>query len=167
MIILPKKIYLAAVNKEWKVSYIHAPGKLTLIEHTHRELILYGKRYSKRAAMQLITRWLKLIAYDHLNALLTRVNRKVKVSYRKVMIRSHECQWGSYSTSKTISLNYKLMFLPPVLVKHLALHELCHVRYLDHSSAFWQEVARYDKNWQNNRKALNEANIYIPQWVIF
>ena len=167
MIILPRKIYLAAMNQEWKVSYIHAPGKLVLVEQAPRKIVLYGKRYSKRDAMHLITRWLHLKAYDHLNALLLRLGKKVKVSFRKLIIRSQDRQWGSYSTSKTISMNYKLLFLPPVLVRHIVFHELCHIRYLDHSDAFWQEVAKYDKNWQKNRKALNEADEYIPQWVIF
>lgn len=167
MIKLPNKVYLMAIKKRWNISYVESTGKLIIIEHPHRELVLYGRNYSKRAALQLITRWVRLKAHEHLNKLLKHLNRKVKVNYKKLIIRSHEAQWGSYSTTRTISLNYKLIFLPPALVKHVIYHELCHVYYLTHSAIFWNAVAKYDRNWKKNRAALDEADDYIPEWVIY
>ena len=166
MIILPRDIYLTAMKKYRKVSYIESPGKLILLEHPHQELVLYGKDYSKIAALHLIIRWVRLNAHYHLSALLHKLNRRVKANYKKLIIRSHEAQWGSYSTSKTISLNYKLIFLPPSLVKYIIIHELCHTRYLAHSPEFWKELEKYDKNWKKNRDAMNDADDYIPSWVI-
>jgi predicted metal-dependent hydrolase len=165
MITLPKVIVLAAMKKQWKVSYIHSPGALVLIEHPHRELVVYGKRYSKRAALQLINRWVKLKAATYLTELIDKLNRKVKVTFKKLVVRSHESQWGSYSSSKTISLNYRIIFLPPILTRHVVLHELCHVRVMSHSEKFWNEVAKFDKSWQKNKKALNQADCYIPKWA--
>lgn len=167
MVRLPRKIYLRAMRKQWKVSYVESSGKLLLVELSHRELVLYGKNYSKKAALHLITRWIRLKAHDYLDHLLKQLNRRVKANYKKLVIRSHEAQWGSYSTSRTISLNYKLIFLPKALVQHIGYHELCHVRYLSHSPRFWQEVAKYDKQWVSHREKLNDADHYIPDWVIF
>jgi len=165
MIILPKKIYLTAMKKHWKVSYVQSSGKLIIIEHPHRELVLYGKNYSKRAALHLLIRWVKLKSHDYLSELLNQLNRKVKVNYKKLIVRSQEAQWGSYSSSKTISLNYQLIFLPPTLVKYTIFHELCHVRCLDHSEKFWRELKKFDRHWKKNRKALVDADNYIPVWV--
>ena len=67
---------------------------------------------------------------------------------------------------KLFSLNYKLIFLPPTLVKYIVLHELCHARYIDHSPEFWKELEKFDKNWKKNRAALDEADEFIPSWVI-
>jgi hypothetical protein len=167
MIILPRKIYLTALNKHWNVSYIKSHGKLTILECPNHKLTIYGRNYSKRAALQLITRWLRLKASIYLNAELIKMNRKIKANYKKLIIRSVETQWGSYSSSKTISLNYKLIFLPPSLIKHLLIHELCHVRHLNHSAKFWEEVQRFDKDWGKNRVALQDAMDYVPRWVIF
>ena len=167
MITLPKKIYLAAMKKHWKISYIEAPGKLIIIEHPHRELALYGKNYSKLAALNLITRWVRLKSHIFLSELLRQLNRKVKVNYKKLIIRSHEAQWGSYSSTKTISLNYKLIFLPPALARHVIFHELCHVNNMDHSDKFWNTLAKYDRNWKTNRAALNDADDFIPEWVTY
>lgn len=167
MFTLPDKVYLRAMKKRWKISYIDSPGKLILIEHHHGELALYGKNYSKRDAQNMIIRWVRLKAHYFLVDLLEKSNRRVKANYKKVIIRSHEAQWGSYSSSKTISLNYKLIFLPTALVKHIIFHELCHVNCLAHSKAFWKEVAKYDKNWKKNRDGLIDADKFIPPWATF
>lgn len=165
MFTLPNKVYLRAMKKRWSISYIDSPGKLVLIEHADGELALYGKNYSKRDAQHLITRWVRLKAHYFLINLMEKLNRRVKVNYKKVIIRSHEAQWGSYSSTRTISFNYKLIFLPTPLVKHIIYHELCHVRILSHSSQFWKEVAKYDKHWKENREGLIDADVYIPDWA--
>lgn len=155
------------MKQSWRVSYVASPGKLIIIEHPSKQLVIYGKHYSKKSALHLITRWVKLKAHDFLVAQLKKINRRVKAKYKKIIVRTQELQWGSYSSAKTISMNYKLIFLPPTLVRHLIIHELCHTIHLHHSETFWQEVARYDKNWKRNKIALNEADVYIPKWAIY
>lgn len=167
MIKLPKKVFLRAVNKHWKISYIKSPGKLVIVELPHRQIVVYGKNYSKRTALNLITKWIRLKAHAYLTTLLHKLNRKVKVKFKKLIIRSHEAQWGSYSSTKTMSLNYKLIFLPQALAKHVILHELCHVHHLSHAKIFWDDLARYDKHWEKHRTELFDADKYIPEWVIF
>lgn len=167
MITLPTKIHLTAIKAHWKVSYVKTPGKLILIEHPGRELVLYGRHYSKRAAIDVLLRWVRLKAHYHLFALVRKLNRRVRVNYKKIIIRLQATCWGSYtSTTKTISLNYLLMFLPPALVKHLVYHELCHGRYPEHSTKFWKEVGKYDKKWKSNSRGLIDAENYIPPWII-
>lgn len=163
---LPSYIYLKAMHQRWEVTYVDAPGKLTLEEHPHKQLVVSGRRYSKRAALHEINRWVRLKASKFLRKMLEKCNEEVKVKYKRVNIRYHKLQWGSYATSQTISLNYKLVFLPRVLVKHLLYHELCHVFYLNHSDKFWNKVKKFDKNWEKNKVALVEANSYIPDWAI-
>lgn len=167
MITLPRKIYLTAMGKHWKISYIHTPGKLELIELPGRELAIYGKHYSKRSAIKMLIRWLKMKSQSHLNGLLIKFNRKIKVKYKGLRIHSLKKEWGSCSKTKVVSFNFILIFLPPALVKHLIIHELCHIRHLDHSPAFWREVAKYDKSWKKNQKALYDADQYIPEWLMY
>lgn len=167
MVNLPDKIYLTALKRQWEVSYVDSPGKLILIEHPHGEIALYGKNYSKSAALHVITRWMRLKAHDYLCPLLDKLNKKVKVNYKKIVVKSHDSRWGSYSTTGTINLNYKLIFLPPALVKHLIYHELCHSYTLNHSEKFWNKLALYDRNWKKHKAALYDGDDYIPEWVIY
>jgi predicted metal-dependent hydrolase len=166
MIKLPKKVYLRAMKKHWRISYVHSPGTLTLIQLPYNQLVLYGNHYSKRSALHLISKWVMLKAKNYLSEQLRKMNRKVKVSYKKVIFPPQEAQWGSYSMSKTISLNYKLIFLPLSLVKHLLIHELCHAFSLYHSPTFWKRVEKFDKHWKKHRYLLGKADPFIPSWVI-
>ncbi len=166
MIKLPKKIYLTAMGKHWSVSYAHTPGKLALIEFPHCKLVIYGKHHSKRAVIKFLLKWVKFKSLGYLSALSIKLNRKIKVKYKKLRVRPLTAGWGRCASDKTISLNYYLIFLPPMLVRHLIIHELCHIRYLDHSPQFWKEVAKYDKGWKKNKESLYVADIYIPKWAM-
>ena len=78
MTTIPGEIYLTAMKKHWQVFFVKTPGKLIIIEHPHRQLIIYGKKHSKRQALHLINRWVRLKAHVFLNDLLYDLNKKVK-----------------------------------------------------------------------------------------
>ncbi len=167
MVKLPKKIELRAMKTQWRVSYIKTPGKLMIVEHSSHRLTLCGKNYTKLSACTLLTNWVKLKASQYLIALVEKLNRRVKVKYRKVMLRSHIAQWGSCTPKKIISLNYQLIFLPLPLVKNLILHELCHLKYWNHSDAFWEELKKFDIHYDKHDELLNEADKYLPEWLVW
>jgi predicted metal-dependent hydrolase len=59
-----------------------------------------------------------------------------------VSIRNQRTRWGSCSPSGRISLNWRLIQLPPAISDYVLLHELTHLRHLNHSARFWRELAR-------------------------
>ncbi|MEX0680613.1 MAG: SprT family zinc-dependent metalloprotease [Balneolales bacterium] len=68
-----------------------------------------------------------------------------RLPYRpgKMIIRNQKTKWGSCSTRQTISLNWRLIKCPPNIVDYIIIHELCHLKYFNHSAAFWQLVSQY------------------------
>lgn len=63
-------------------------------------------------------------------------------------------RWGSCSSNRTISLNIGLMQVPEPLRDYVLLHELAHLNHMDHSTAFWAEVATHDPRYKEHRKKL-------------
>lgn len=61
---------------------------------------------------------------------------------RRVSVRSQRTRWGSCSRRGVISLNWRLGQIPPTVRDYIILHELAHLRQLNHSPRFWAEVKR-------------------------
>lgn len=78
--------------------------------------------------------------------------------YEKCRLSHANTRWGSCSSNKTISLNIGLMKVPVPLRDYVILHELAHLKHMDHSPAFWAEVATHDKNYKSHEKKLKSFN---------
>ena len=61
---------------------------------------------------------------------------------RRVIVRNQRSRWGSCSRRGTISLNWRLVQTPLFVRDYLVLHELAHLKEMNHSRRFWAEVAR-------------------------
>lgn len=60
---------------------------------------------------------------------------------RSVTIRNQSTRWGSCSSSGRLSLNWRLIQTPKPVCDYVILHELTHLRHLNHSAAFWSALA--------------------------
>jgi len=78
--------------------------------------------------------------------------------YTAVRLSHANTRWGSRSSTGTISLNIGLMNLPEPLRDYVILHELAHINHMDHSAAFWAEVASHDPHYKHHRKHLKMFN---------
>ena len=78
--------------------------------------------------------------------------------YDKCRLSHANTRWGSCSSTRTISLNIGLMKVPEKLRDYVILHELAHLNHMDHSKAFWAEVAEHDKNYKIHEKKLKQFN---------
>ena len=76
-------------------------------------------------------------------------------SYTKVRLSHAGTRWGSCSSHGTISLNIGLMQVPEILRDYVIIHELAHLHHMDHSPAFWKEVASHDPKYKDHRRRLN------------
>lgn len=80
--------------------------------------------------------------------------KKYGYKYDRLRFSHANTRWGSCSSNRTISLNIGLMNLPEPLRDYVLLHELAHLNHLDHSPAFWAEVAAHDPRYKTHRQKL-------------
>ena len=72
----------------------------------------------------------------------------------KIRIRNIKYAWGSCSSNKNITINLKLVDKSEEEIKYVVLHELCHLKYMNHSDKFWNLVEKYMPNYKEIRKQL-------------
>ena len=63
------------------------------------------------------------------------------LTVRRVTVRNQRSRWGSCSRAGTISLNWRLIQAPELVRDYIILHELMHLREMNHSPRFWRRVA--------------------------
>ena len=85
------------------------------------------QRLRARAEEELVPRTLQL-AVQH------------QLEVRRVVVRNQRSRWGSCSAKKSISLNWRLIQAPAWVREYLILHELMHLREMNHSPRFWRLV---------------------------
>ncbi len=81
---------------------------------------------------------------------------QVGLAVPKISIRNQRWRWGSCSPRGHICLNWRLVNMPDWVRDYVLVHELMHLRRLDHSKAFWKLVAQACPTYQNARRWLRE-----------
>ena len=77
------------------------------------------------------------------------------VSYHDIRIKDMRTRWGSCSNKKNLNFCWKVFLMPERLADYLIVHELSHLRRMDHSPAFWAIVGYYIPDYGNRKKELN------------
>jgi len=157
---LPEELYLRAIHEQWVIDPAEAhPEQLPLPLLGDNILSRPGDEPEKRQKMH---KWLIKKGKDNLLPWLHQISILTGLEYSKGSIRGQSSRWGSCSPDKRISLNYKLLFLKPNLVRYVLIHELCHTIHLNHSQAFWSLVEQFDPDYKVHKRELNQVGEFIP-----
>jgi predicted metal-dependent hydrolase len=85
------------------------------------------------------------------------------VRYTKLRLSSAGTRWGSASADGSIRLNWRLIHLKLDMVDYVVVHELSHLRHMDHSPRFWDVVASVLPDHADRRRALREAAVPLDE----
>lgn len=80
----------------------------------------------------------------------------VKKRPNKVRIKDMKYAWGSCSSNKNISINRKLAKKDEKVIEYVVLHEMCHLKYMNHSKDFWNLVETYMPEYKDYKKILKQ-----------
>ncbi|MDB5869941.1 MAG: hypothetical protein JWP96_2273 [Polaromonas sp.] len=106
--------------------------------------------------------WLLLQARQFFTARLDYFSPQLDVRWRKLSLSSAATRWGSASASGAIRLNWRLLHFRPAVIDYVVVHELSHLRFMDHSPRFWATVHAVMPNHAALRRQLKEEA--GPRW---
>jgi len=76
------------------------------------------------------------------------------VTYNRLTIRGAKTRWGSCSRKGNLNFNWKLMMVPEPVIDYVIIHELAHLKEMNHSRNFWKLVAEHCPKWRSHKKWL-------------
>jgi len=85
---------------------------------------------------------------------LVHLNQTYGFVYQRVSVKNQATRWGSCSKHGNLNFHYRIIQLPPHLADYIIVHELCHLRELNHSHKFWELVAQSIPDYKMRRKQL-------------
>ena len=87
--------------------------------------------------------------------------QQMGLSYGRITIRSQRTRWGSCSAKGNLNFNCLLMLMPQEVRDYVVLHELCHRKEMNHSTAFWAEVEAVCPDYRVHRKWLKDNGVSL------
>jgi len=162
----PDSVSLPAIGHDYTIQYTHE-------ERAHRRWRVSDGALTVRCrhadfgdAPDNLRAWLLSEARNSLPAWVFRKAEQIGDTPARVQVRLQRTRWGSCSATGTISVNAALLFLRPELARYLIIHELCHIRHMNHSRSYWRHVAKFEPDYRTLDKELSRSWQRIPWWAM-
>lgn len=91
------------------------------------------------------------------HARLGHFNARYGFAYNRVSIKDTKGRWGSCSSKRNLNFSYKILFLSPEECDYVIVHELCHLKEMNHGPEFWRLVAEAVPDWQKHRASIRRG----------
>ncbi len=98
---------------------------------------------------------------------LRELSRATGLSYHSVHVGRQKTRWGSCTEAGRIHLNCALLFVSAAHADYVMTHELCHLREMNHSPAFWDLLESFMPEYRSLDKEMNSAWQHVPGWLFY
>ena len=149
----PKRVNLDIVEKFLISKSDWVFEKVELVKK-NKSINISNIKNTKREYLENKDKALKL-AKERLNYF----NNIYNFSWNNITIKNQKTRWGSCSRKGNLNFNYKLALIPKEMSDYVVVHELCHLKEMNHSKRFWDLVAKAIPDYLEIRKRM-KGNLF-------
>jgi predicted metal-dependent hydrolase len=131
-----------------------AQGGRLRAERQDAELVVSAPDAAAEHVRRAVVSWYKRAAHVHLGERVADLAARAGIAAPRFMLSSALGRWGSCNSRREVRLAWRLVKAPPAMVDYVVCHELAHLRHMNHSAAFWAEVARQCPDYRRLRAEL-------------
>jgi predicted metal-dependent hydrolase len=121
---------------------------------------------SSPTAEQAIERWYRREARKRIGRVVAREAARLRVRPGTLAIRDPKTRWGSCSSRGTIGFSWRLVIAPLEVLEYVVVHELCHLRELNHGKRFWRLLDEARPGWRDEAGWLREHGLELSDYRI-
>ncbi len=104
---------------------------------------------------------IKVIAQRELPKIATDMASQAGLPLKSVTLSSARTMWGSCTSDGRVRLNFRLLQLPPELMRHVVAHELAHLVEFNHSRRFWVIVEGLDPKTEMHKRGIKAYSVLL------
>lgn len=163
----PSSVELRAVERVLAVRYRAGDAASVSVRPAGpSSLCVSGGIACRDSVARALRAWLKREAARELGGMLHVMAARTGLGYSGLTVRLQRSRWGSCSARGGVSLNARLLFLPPELCSYVLAHELAHTVHLNHSPEYWSFLEEIMPEARLLDGRLRSARRYVPWWAL-
>jgi len=98
-----------------------------------------------------ITSWMKQQVFKDANQFCRKYSRRLNLYPKDLRVKEQKHLWGSLGKDKIININWMLAYAPRLVLEYVVAHEVCHLKYRNHSNEFWYLLGSVFSQWESCR----------------
>jgi len=114
----------------------------------------WGAKRRRVAVRAALAAWFREHAVVQIQTAVDRFSTRLGVTVASVEVREMKTRWGSGGTDGRLRFNWRIVMARKRQLEYVVAHELCHVRYHDHSREFWRLLSRVMPDYEQRRQEL-------------
>ena len=129
------------------------------VENEKIEIILplsYAEEDNTEQIKKMIDKMYYMIAEKEVESAMEKSRKMVGLAPEEYKIKKIKYAWGPCSSRKVITINQNLMMYSRKAIEYVVLHEICHLKYMNHSKKFWEMVESYMPDYKEAEKELKK-----------
>ncbi len=140
------------LGQSYRLKLIEAKGNAVTFEGDVLQVI------SKSPQKTLLT-WFRNRAYDVLEDRVCFFAKQMGVTPNDIRVKSMKTRWGSCSSKGNLNFNWTLIMAPLPVLDYVVIHELAHLKHMDHSKSFWNFVSIHCPDYKVYVKWLKDNSL--------
>lgn len=132
---------MSGKSAKFENGFCYVPNLDTQKELVHKVVLVYKR---------LANKWLKQRTDE--------ISQAIGIKYNSFKVSDTKGRWGACTSKKEINLNFRVVCLAPALIDYVIVHELAHIKEMNHSPKFWVIVQSILPDYKKRRKAIKELN---------
>lgn len=157
---LREKDYIFILNQKIQVKYEYIDISKIDIKLDEKECIVYipngvildDELYKKIEAD--LYQELRKIAIKYISQAMEKYIKITSLTPKEIQVRSFKSIWGNCSSKKVIKINEKIIHYGIRQIEYVCLHEITHLKYMNHQKEFWNYIKRYMPDYKEVSKEL-------------
>lgn len=154
---LVNKEHIYILGKKIKIEYKEA--KKISIELNINSCVIYSPKLTDEVYSKILLKLdknLKDLAYEYIIPIVKKYSILTGLKPQGIVIRKFKSIWGNCSSKKIIKLNQKLIHYNIKSIEYVCLHEITHLKYMNHQKQFWNYIKKYMPDYKERANLLKQ-----------